>query len=168
MKKKSSSTASHPAINSGLSLEGKKTPEERKTRKGKRGIKIAEQKEIYKPNQALPKKVSCFGQIAVAWGEEWFMMRRLNELSLSPGSLLYITEHLLPSGGWFGFWDFSTSPMIRSNALATLSLSRALASVQAQLNSSASFFPSSGVIWRSSGLRSLLLPTMTSGTHSEP
>jgi hypothetical protein len=50
----------------------------------------------------------------------------------------------------------------------TFSLKRALASVQAHLNSSARARPDSLVTWRCSGRRSDLLPTMTRGTVSVP
>ena len=80
----------------------------------------------------------------------------------------HIRTHFPPPVGWLGFWDFSISPIICSKALATLVFNRALASVKLQLNSSASFFPSSTGTCRCSGLRSLLLPTITSGTQSAP
>jgi hypothetical protein len=79
---------------------------------------------------------------------------------------LYMTRHLLPPAGSLGFWLLSISWIIRSNALSTFSLYRALVSVQAHLNSAASALPSSGVTWRCSGRRSDLLPTMTMGTQS--
>lgn len=82
--------------------------------------------------------------------------------------VVYITMHLFPPVGSPGFWDFSTSAIINSNAFDTFSLYRALASVQAHLNSSANALPSSGCTCLCSGLRSLLFPTITSGTHSVP
>lgn len=81
---------------------------------------------------------------------------------------VYMTMHLLPPAGSPGFWLFSTSAIIKSKAFWTFSLYRALASVQAHLNSAARAFPSSGVTWRCVGLRSHLFPTMTRGTHSVP
>jgi len=80
----------------------------------------------------------------------------------------HIRVHLPPPVGWLGFWDFSISAIISSKAFVTLVFSRALASVKPQLNSSASFRPSSTGTCLCSGLRSLLLPTMTSGTQSAP
>ena len=80
----------------------------------------------------------------------------------------YIVIHLLPPVGSLGFWDFSTSVIICSNALVTLVLSRALASVKAHLNSSARSRPSLMGTCLRSALRSLLLPTMTMGTQSAP
>ena len=77
-------------------------------------------------------------------------------------------EHLPPSAGALGFCDFSISSMSSSKALATWTSYRALASVQAQPNLSASFLPSSVLTWRCSGRRSLLLPTMQMGTFSLP
>jgi len=79
-----------------------------------------------------------------------------------------ISQVFPPPVGSLGFWAFSICPIMSSNALVTFSLNRALASVLAHLNSSASFLPSSTVTWRCSGRKSLLLPTMTMGTHSEP
>ena len=80
----------------------------------------------------------------------------------------HITAHLLPPVGSLGFCDFSISAIMRSKALDTFSLYRALASVHTQRNSSAIFFPSSAVTCRCSGRKSLLLPTMTRGTQSAP
>ena len=81
---------------------------------------------------------------------------------------VYMTLHLLPPVGSPGFCDFSISAIICSNAFPTLLFNRALASVKLQLNSSASFLPSSAWTWRWSALRSLLFPTMTKGTQSAP
>ena len=80
----------------------------------------------------------------------------------------HIRTHFIPPVGRLGSFDFSISVIICSKALATLVFNRALASVKPQLNSSASFLPSSTGTCRCSDLRSLLLPTMTSGTQSAP
>ena len=79
-----------------------------------------------------------------------------------------MTTHFVPPVGSPGFCDFSTSAIMSSKAFETFSLYRALASVHAHLNSSARALPFSGWTCRCSGLRSLLLPTMTMGTHSVP
>lgn len=81
---------------------------------------------------------------------------------------VYITLHLLPPVGSPGVCDFSISAIICSNAFPTLVFNRALASVKLQLNSSANFLPSSACTWRWSAFRSLLFPTITSGTQSAP
>lgn len=86
----------------------------------------------------------------------------------SPQFQRHITVHLLPPVGWDGFWDRSISPIIRSNVLSTLYPRRALASVNAQLNSSPNCRPSSRETCRCSGLRSLLFPTIARGTESAP
>ena len=80
----------------------------------------------------------------------------------------HINTHLLFPAGCDGFCDFSTSPIMRSKAFATLKSRKALASVKAQLTSSANCRPSSRETWRWSGLRSLLFPTTTRGTSSAP
>ena len=78
-------------------------------------------------------------------------------------------QHLFPPPvGLFGSRDFSVSESISSNAFVTLELSLALASVKLQLNSPASFKPSSAGTCRSSGFRSLLFPTITIGAHFSP
>jgi hypothetical protein len=80
----------------------------------------------------------------------------------------YIRTHLESPDGSLGFSPFSICSIMSSNDLVTFSLYRALASVKAHLNFSASSLPFSTVTWRCSGRRSLLLPTMVIGTHSVP
>lgn len=92
----------------------------------------------------------------------------LKSRTIASFEVYHMTAHLLPPVGSLGFCDFSICPIMSSNALVTFSLYRALASVHAQAHFSASCLPSSGVTWRCSGRRSLLLPTITTGTHSVP
>ena len=75
--------------------------------------------------------------------------------------------HLPPFVACEGFWAFSTSAIINSNALATFSLCLAEASVQAQFHCWVRDFPSSAVtcLWM---CRSDLFPTTTMGTQSAP
>lgn len=80
----------------------------------------------------------------------------------------YMRAHLFPPAGSPGFCPRSISPIMSSNAFATFSLYRALASVHAHLNSSPSARPSSLLTWRCSGRKSALFPTMTMGTESVP
>ena len=80
----------------------------------------------------------------------------------------HIMQHLFPPVGLLGSRDFSVSETTSSKALATLELSLALASVKLQLKVRASCSPSSAGTCRSSGLRSLLFPTIAIGAHDSP
>ena len=80
----------------------------------------------------------------------------------------YMSLHFEPPDVSLAFCGFSISAIISSKALETFELSRALASVKLQRNSSASLAPSGAGTCLCSGFRSLLLPTITSGTQSAP
>lgn len=80
----------------------------------------------------------------------------------------HMTQHLFPPVGSLGFWAFSISAIMFSKALETLVFRRALASVKPHLKSSAIWRPSSAETCLCSGLRSLLFPTIISGTQSAP